>query len=140
MPLPTPSASPNDIASQRRVSLSTVTQGKGRLYRVEKFDSKPDGKTTVATEMGTDEGAGFIDEPGGHTVTFDLMEQQGNSWPDWDALVAGKEIVTVTDQIIGGRRWAYGPGRVSSVSRSGDKAGAHNVSVEIVALGRKAMS
>ncbi len=137
--MPTPTPGPNDIASQRIVSLSTVTQGKGRLYRVEKFDAKPEGKTTVVTEIGTDEGAGFQDEPGGHAISFDLMEQQGNSWPDWDALVANRELCSLTDQIVGGRRFQYLPCRVSSVSRSGDKAGSHSISVEMVALGRKGM-
>lgn len=132
--MPAPSA-PNEIASVRRLSLSTVTQGKGRVFRVQKFDVKSDAKTEAVNEVGNESAAGFMDKPGAFTISLSLYEQQGKSWPDWDALKASKETITVTDQIVGGRRFAYGPARVSSVDRSGEKDGGNDVSVEIVALG-----
>lgn len=115
--------------------------GNKRLRAVESYDSGDEGSVTTQTEVGPSNAAvGFIDVPGGKTISFDIREVKGAKREvDWEYLQDNKIVFSLTKQIVGGTRKQYPECRISTIAPKGDNKGEHTYTVEIVALDRKSL-
>lgn len=126
-----------DFASQVVWTLNSTTQGKVRLKGLQKYDVKDGAKVEAVNEVGSDVPVGFKITPGAKTITFDFKVPKGKILPDWDFMKTGRELVTLTKQVIGGIRTQFLPCMVSTVDPTGDTEGEHTFAVEIIALEEK---
>jgi hypothetical protein len=65
----------SQIATQTRITISSVTQGNVRLRRCKSSKVNDGAKTTAATAMGEDDPVGFVDAPGAKTITLEVYEE-----------------------------------------------------------------
>jgi hypothetical protein len=127
----------SDIASQHVWSINSVTQGAKQLRRMKTYDVSDESTVETRNAVGSDEPIGFVDKPGGKTITFETYQEKPKPEVDWRKLKDAREIFSLTRQVVGGERVQYPVCRVSKIGPSGDDEGEHMISVEIVALGEK---
>lgn len=125
------------LATQATIDISSATQGNKRLRRVKSSKVSRQGSTELETAMGEDDAVGFIDKPGGFTITLSVLAEQGKPEVDYDALIDTKEVFSLTRSIVGGPRFQYVECRVSKADPDDDDQGKHMIEVEIVALRRR---
>ncbi|HWU91606.1 MAG TPA: hypothetical protein VN253_30270 [Kofleriaceae bacterium] len=115
--------------------------GNKRLRAVEKYDEDDESSVETRVEVGPSlDAVGFVEIPGGKKITFDIRETKGaKPEVDYEYIKANGLAVTLTKQIIGGRRTQYTPCRLSMIKPTGDNKGEHTFSVEFVALGKKVL-
>lgn len=131
----------NDYASAASwfINCPNPRVGNKRLRAVEKYDDGDEGSVETRTEVSdSTDAAGFVEVPGGRTISFDIRETKGEKPEvDWEYLKATKQAFSLTKQVSGGRRVQFPSCRVSSIKSNGDNKGEHMYTVEIVALGSK---
>jgi hypothetical protein len=125
------------VATQTRITISSVTQGNIRLRRCKSSKVSDGAKTTAVMAMGEDDPIAFTDAPGAKTIALEVYEEQGKPEIDYRKLKAGKEVFSITREIVGGNRYQYPQCRVSTVEPDDDDEGKHMLSVEIIALSEK---
>lgn len=125
-----------DISSQHVWSIN-CSQGSKQLRRMKTYDVSDESSVETRNAVGSDFPIGFVDKPGGKTITFEYYSERPKPEIDWRKLRDARETFSLTRQIVGGQRVQYPECRVSKVGPSGDDEGEHMISVEIVALGEK---
>lgn len=130
-----------DLASLVQLSVSSTSQGKFLVTRCEDWTVKPEKKAEVKTEVGNPDGAGVVRKPGGYSITFKVMTEQGDTTmlSRFLALADSQEWIAITKQIVGGNRDQHPECTVSSVDEDGNNQGENGFSVEIVSLKRKGL-
>jgi hypothetical protein len=128
-----------DIASQSIWSINSASQGSKTLTRLKDYDVSDESSVETRNAVGFNDPVGFVDKPGGFTITFEYFAEKPKPEVDWARIKTLKETFSLTQQVIGGARTQYPKCRVSKVSPKGDNEGEHMVSVEIVALGAKTL-
>jgi hypothetical protein len=127
----------SDISSQSIWSINSVTQGAKQLTRLRSYDVTDDAGVETRNAVGQDRPIGFVDKPGGASITFEYYSERPKPEIDWRKLRDSKELFSLTQQIVGGERLQYPVCRVSKLNPSGDEEGEHMLSIEIVTLGDK---
>ncbi len=122
------------VATQARWSINSTSQGNVRLRRVKDHSIKSERKKEAINAMGEDDPVGHTVKPGARTITFNVIEEQGNPEVDWEFLEESGEYFSLTKQLVNGKRVQYPECVVSSVEGTGDDEGKHMKSVEIIAL------
>ena len=126
-----------DIASQSIWNINSASQGSKTLTRVKDYDVSDESSVETRNAVGFNDPVGFVDKPGGKTITLEVYLEKTKPEVDYIRLQVLKETFSLTQQVVGGARYQYPVCRVSKVSPKGDADGEHMVSVEIVALGVK---
>jgi hypothetical protein len=127
----------SDISSQSIWSINSVSQGSKQLTRLRSYDVTDDSSVETRNAVGQNKPIGFVDKPGGCSISFEYYMERPKPEVDWRKLRDSKELFSLTQQIVGGERLQYPVCRVSKLSPSGDEEGEHMVTVEIVTLGDK---
>jgi hypothetical protein len=124
----------NELSSQARVTISSVSQGNVRLRRCKSSKVSGGPTTDAQTAMGEDDPVGFTDKPGAWKIALDVLQEKGKPEIDYVALLFSKELFTVVREVVGGQRFQFAPCRVVSAEPDDDDEGKHTLSVEITAL------
>jgi hypothetical protein len=127
----------SDISSQSIWSINSVSQGAKQLTRLRSYDVTDESGVETRNAVGQDKPIGFVDKPGGVSISFEYYSERPKPEVDWRRLQELKELFALTQAVVGGERYQYAVCRVSTVSPSGDEEGEHMVTVEIVCLGVK---
>lgn len=126
-----------EISSQSIWSINSATQGSKQLTRLKSYDVSDDSSVETRNAVGSPSPIGFVDKPGGISISLEYYSERPKPEVDWRKLRDAKELFGLTQQIIGGQRFQYPQCRVSKVSPKGDDEGEHMITVEIVALAEK---
>ena len=120
-------------------TLNSVSQGKVRLRGMKSYAVKSDAKVETVNEVGSKIPTGFKRKPGGLAVTFEFYRKKGKQVPDWQKVHNNEEIIALTRQVDGGPREQFPECCVSTVDDNGDDEGENMISIEVVALEKKAL-
>lgn len=130
----------DDLASQASWNINSRTAGNKKLRRVQSYEVSSDRSTEAMGEVGNEQMVGFVDKPGACTITFEICETKGPKREvDWEKLDTLREMFSLTKQVKGGLRMQYPECKISKIDYSGEAEGKHMYTVEIIALGQKAM-
>ncbi len=124
------------IGTQARWTV-TSSQGTVRLRRMFDYKVSHGGSVEAQNAVGEDDPVGWVDKPGPRDITFEVYQEQGKPEVDYDKLLETKEVIQLTQEIVGGLSFQYPAARVSKKDEAGDKDGKHTFTVEISALTRK---
>src|SRR5262245_8207866 len=121
----------SDISSQSVWSINSVTQGAKQLTRLRSYDVSDESGVETRNAVGQNKPIGFVDKPGGATISFEYFSERPKPEVDWRKLKDTKELFSLTQQIVGGERFQYPVCRVSTLSPSGDSDGEHMLKIDI---------
>jgi hypothetical protein len=132
----------NDIASQAtwQINCSARAGGNKRIRRMKDWAIADDASKEAVPEVGSVNPVGFKRTPGAKKITFNMRQRKGAKPEiDWWYLSASDEVISLTKQIVGGRRVQYPECEVSQVTENGDDQGEIMFTVEVIALREEVM-